>query len=367
MNGGAGCVRTSGGGTAVAVRLAGGAPLREVLGGAEAGDWLVLDAAVREVAWYRSRLLPEWEHTDPLPAELTHLGESRLALALCHRDGRVREAAVRRSARCPGLLPLIVIRCADWAEPVRERARELLREALDARTAVDLAPLILRVGCRDRGAFGIGLLEEVLGRASAGGSPRFSTTPSVPCGGSVTGWPSGTGFLARRAGSRGRPGPGHGGPGSVRHRGSHIPAGRGGCLRRGAHTTADCAQSAYPFGRASPRCGGRDGRSRRRCSSSTAPLWYVPAPGTWCGSTEAIRRPGTGSGVRHRMTLGCRPVWSSGLPSAETARTPVCCGRCSPPGGRGAGTGGGRAAGAGPRGRTTAAAAAGRSGPGGRP
>ncbi|WP_427761563.1 hypothetical protein [Streptomyces sp. DSM 41931] len=97
--------------------------MREVLGGAEAGDWLVLDAAVRGVAWCRSRLLPEWEHTDPLPAELTHLGESRLALALCHRDGRVREAAVRRSARCPGLLPLIVIRCADWAEPVRERAR----------------------------------------------------------------------------------------------------------------------------------------------------------------------------------------------------------------------------------------------------
>ncbi|MGC4917083.1 hypothetical protein, partial [Streptomyces albogriseolus] len=142
--------------------------MREALGGAEAGDWLVLDAAVREVAWYRSRLLPEWEHTDSLPAELTHLGESRLALALCHRDGRVREAAVRRSARCPGLLPLIVIRCADWAEPVRERARELLREVLDARTAVDLAPLILRVGCRDRGAFGIELLEEVLGRASRG-------------------------------------------------------------------------------------------------------------------------------------------------------------------------------------------------------
>ncbi|MGQ5228642.1 hypothetical protein [Streptomyces sp. yara] len=155
-------------GTAVAVRLAGGAPLRDTLVVADAGDWLVLDAAVREVAWYRSRLLPEWEHTDPLPADLTHLGESRLALALCHRDGRIREAAVRRSARYPGLLPLIVIRCADWAEPVRERARKLLREVLDARAAVDLAPLILRVGCRDRGSFGIELLEEVLGRAPRG-------------------------------------------------------------------------------------------------------------------------------------------------------------------------------------------------------
>lgn len=155
-------------GTAVAVRLAGGAPLRDTLVVADAGDWLVLDEAVREVAWYRSRLLPEWEHTDPLPADLTHLGESRLVLALCHRDGRIREAAVRRSARYPGLLPLIVIRCADWAEPVRERARKLLREVLDARAAGDLAPLILRVGCRDRGSFGIELLEEVLGRAPRG-------------------------------------------------------------------------------------------------------------------------------------------------------------------------------------------------------
>ncbi|MCP3771321.1 MULTISPECIES: hypothetical protein [unclassified Streptomyces] len=156
------------GGTAVAVRLAGGAPLRDALVVADPGDWLALDAGVREAAWYRSQLLPEWEHTAPLPADLTHLSESRLALALCHRDGRIREAAVRRSARHPGLLPLIVIRCADWAEPVREHAQKLLRQALDAGAAVDLAPLILRVGHRDRGTFGIELLEEVLGRAPRG-------------------------------------------------------------------------------------------------------------------------------------------------------------------------------------------------------
>ncbi|GAA2281745.1 hypothetical protein GCM10010368_59880 [Streptomyces roseiscleroticus] len=132
---------------------------------------------MREVAWYRSQLLPEWEHTDPLPADLTQLDESRLALALCHRDGRIREAAVRRSARYPGLLPLIVIRCADWAEPVRERARKRLREALDAGTAVDLAPLILLVGRRDRGIFGTELLEEVLGRAPRGRLAAFLAHP----------------------------------------------------------------------------------------------------------------------------------------------------------------------------------------------
>ncbi|WP_399895088.1 hypothetical protein ACGH7X_38625 [Streptomyces sp. BBFR51] len=159
------------GGTAVAVRLSAGAPLRDALGGAGPDDWLVLDAAVRQPAWYRSQSLPEWELTAPLPADLAHLDESRLALALCHRDGRIREAAVRRSARYSGLLPLIVIRCADWAEPVRERARKLLREALDEDTAVVLAALILHVGRRDRGAFAIALLEEALG-----GEPRGRLT-----------------------------------------------------------------------------------------------------------------------------------------------------------------------------------------------
>ncbi|MGW5255700.1 hypothetical protein ACWERW_22240 [Streptomyces sp. NPDC004012] len=155
-------------GTAAAMRLAGDAPLRSTLDVADPGDWLALDAGVREVAWYRSRLLPEWEHSAPLPVDLTQLGESRLALALCHRDGRIRQEAVGRSAPYPALLPLIVIRCADWVGPVRERARQLLREVLDVGSALDLTPLTLRVGRRDRGAFGVEVLGEVLRRASHG-------------------------------------------------------------------------------------------------------------------------------------------------------------------------------------------------------
>ena len=156
------------GGTAAAMRLAGGAPLRTALDVADPSDWLALDAGVREVAWYYPQFLPQWEHSAPLPADLSQLGESRLALALCHRDGRIRQEAVRRSARYPGLLPLVVIRCADWAGPVRERARQLLREALDVDSARDLAPLILRVGRRDRGAFGVDVLGQVLRGASHG-------------------------------------------------------------------------------------------------------------------------------------------------------------------------------------------------------
>ncbi|MGW2714406.1 hypothetical protein ACWC4J_36380, partial [Streptomyces sp. NPDC001356] len=90
---------------------------------------------MREVAGHRPHFLPGWEHPDPLPADLTQLGESRLALALCHRDGRIRQEALRQSVQHPGLLPLVVIRCADWVGPVREHAGQLLREALN----VDLA------------------------------------------------------------------------------------------------------------------------------------------------------------------------------------------------------------------------------------
>ncbi|WP_330342214.1 hypothetical protein [Streptomyces sp. NBC_00557] len=155
-------------GTAAVMRLAAGAPLGSTLDVADPSDWLALDAQVREVAWYRPRLLPEWEYAAPLPADLTQLGESRLALALCHRDGRIREEAVRRSAQYPGLMPLVVIRCADWAGPVRECARQLLREALNVESALTLAPLILRVGRRDRGDFGVDELGQVLRRASRG-------------------------------------------------------------------------------------------------------------------------------------------------------------------------------------------------------
>ncbi|MFE0130287.1 hypothetical protein ACFWY6_01635 [Streptomyces sp. NPDC059037] len=153
-------------GAAAAVRLAEGASLRSVVAVADCGAWLWLDAGAREVSWYQGVPLPDWERTAPLHSDLRQLGESGLALALCHRDGRIRQAAIRQSRPYPDLLPLIAIRCADWAAPVRERAGKLLREALTPQTAADLAPLILRLGRRDRGDFGIGLLADALRQAN---------------------------------------------------------------------------------------------------------------------------------------------------------------------------------------------------------
>ncbi|MGY4976011.1 hypothetical protein ACWCYL_02370 [Streptomyces sp. 900105755] len=151
-----------GDGTAVAVRLAEGAAPGDVIDGADPAGWLALDAGARS-----------WQLRDALPSgaeaggeHRAALTESRAALALCHRDGRIRQAALETSARFPALLPLVVIRCADWVAPVRERARQLLRATLDADAAVSLAPLILLVGRRGRGAFGVEVLADVLRGAS---------------------------------------------------------------------------------------------------------------------------------------------------------------------------------------------------------
>ncbi|MGW1536185.1 hypothetical protein [Streptomyces aureus] len=159
-------IRDIDGGMTAATRLAGGAPLETTLDVTDPGDWLALDAAVREVAWYRGAAKPDGHPSLPLPADLDGFDESRLALALCHRNGWTRQGAVSRAVRYPRLLPLVVVRSADWAGPVREAARQVLRETLDADSAVRVAPLLLRVGRRERGAFGTELLGRVLRGAS---------------------------------------------------------------------------------------------------------------------------------------------------------------------------------------------------------
>ncbi|KUM89913.1 MULTISPECIES: hypothetical protein [Streptomyces] len=174
---------TSGNGAAAAVRLAEGAALREAVDTADPAAWTALDAGVREIAWRSDepRWLPAWERTEAgraLPEALADGSGARpltaewLALGLCHRQGRIRAAALERAARRPELLPLLVVRCSDWAPPVRAEARRLLAEVLDAESAVRLLPLILRVGRRDRGDVVIGLATRLLRAA-----PRGTLTP----------------------------------------------------------------------------------------------------------------------------------------------------------------------------------------------
>ncbi|WP_405886570.1 hypothetical protein OG739_11435 [Streptomyces longwoodensis] len=158
-------------GEAAAVRLARGEAVQGVLDGDDPRAWLALDAGVRRAAWWcAGAQRAEWERVAPLPDDPAGLDAPRYALALCHRDGRVREAAVRGVAAHPSLLPLLVVRAADWGAPVRQAARQVLRELVDGDavgeggpgTVVGLAPVILLVGRRERGAFGVALLDEVL-------------------------------------------------------------------------------------------------------------------------------------------------------------------------------------------------------------
>ncbi|WP_416978824.1 hypothetical protein [Streptomyces sp. T028] len=166
-------------GAAAARLLAEGAELRDVLDVGVPAAWLELDAGVRWDQWYYAQyILPAWEHSTggrTLTAALRSgapLTESQLALALCHRDGRIRGAVLGRVRSHPALLPLLVLRCSDWAKPVRDEARGWLGELLDAERAATLLPLIVRVGWRQRGDFGAELADRLLRAA-----PRDLLTP----------------------------------------------------------------------------------------------------------------------------------------------------------------------------------------------
>ncbi|WP_351224087.1 hypothetical protein [Streptomyces sp. NPDC002133] len=96
----------------VVERIAQGAPVHAALDVGDPAAWLDFDAEVR---FQR----PSIRETGA--AGTTH--RPALALALCHRDGRIRESALVQAAARPDLLPLIVVRTADWAAPVRGRTR----------------------------------------------------------------------------------------------------------------------------------------------------------------------------------------------------------------------------------------------------
>ncbi|GAA2084182.1 hypothetical protein GCM10009801_45110 [Streptomyces albiaxialis] len=106
---------------------------------APAREWVAHDEAVRRDT-YRLPARPE----DP-------------ALALCHGNGRVREAALRGPGVPRALLPLVVVRCADWAGPVREAAREVLDRSGAGELAA-VAHVVLRLAGRRHGGYAAELL-----------------------------------------------------------------------------------------------------------------------------------------------------------------------------------------------------------------
>lgn len=154
-------------------RLAAGDAVDQALDVTDPDAWIGVDVGVRELAWRRPelfhsnaslsgwRLSWDWDASWPTVTWSRRPGDAELALALCHRDGRIREAALAHAEERPALSALIVIRCADWAGPVRERARALLATVPAHRLAAHAA-LILRIGRRPRGGFAQELLTEAL-------------------------------------------------------------------------------------------------------------------------------------------------------------------------------------------------------------
>ncbi|MFC1443157.1 HEAT repeat domain-containing protein [Streptacidiphilus sp. N1-10] len=126
--------------------------------------WIDFDQAVRTgSAWWTVRAS---ETNDRLHALLP--GGWQWAVSVCSRDGLKREAALledRLPHGHPALLPLLVVRCSDWAPPVRHRAEQRLARAL-----ADAAPGDLGLACatawacqpRSRGAVAVRLTADRL-------------------------------------------------------------------------------------------------------------------------------------------------------------------------------------------------------------
>ncbi|WP_426403251.1 hypothetical protein ACN9M0_06215 [Streptomyces sp. R-07] len=169
--------------TTGATRLARGTPLASAIDTSDPNAWTGLDLGVRELARTRPSALPShswatgrrfhWSWDAPLPTlNLKHREPEgpELAVALCHPDGRIREAALRRAADLPApdlqpLLPLVALRCSDWVAVVREVARGLLGGALPAAgpgAVAVLAPVVMRTAARRRGDAARALLQAAL-------------------------------------------------------------------------------------------------------------------------------------------------------------------------------------------------------------
>ncbi|MGW6982835.1 hypothetical protein ACWGE1_25915 [Streptomyces sp. NPDC054932] len=123
------------------------AQTRLPLPGSPAAEWIAFDHAVR-----RDHC---WSYASPV--------ETPDAVRLCHRDGRIREGALRAPSPLPA--ELVAIRCTDWVPAVRKQARRVLAAALaddPAGTLRRLTPVVMRLGRREQGAWALERFEAVL-------------------------------------------------------------------------------------------------------------------------------------------------------------------------------------------------------------
>ncbi|MEU2157499.1 hypothetical protein ABZ532_21175 [Streptomyces sp. NPDC019396] len=160
-------------------RLTAGVPVRLALDVADERVWTGLDRVVRECAITRPGTLPSAARMDgrrplwrPRPP-----GECEVVLGLCHPKERIRYAALTWAAGRPALLPLVAVRCSDWAGPVRERARALLTdelESVEGGALENLTVLVVRLARRWHGEFARELVDRHLRQARHRATVRSS-------------------------------------------------------------------------------------------------------------------------------------------------------------------------------------------------
>jgi hypothetical protein len=134
----------------------------DALGSAEARWWLAVDEALREQWWSA----PRWSRS--LAADLADRGVELLHLVIagCHRDGRIREAAVAHLAdhAHPAALAVLTLRTVDWVAEVRQRARVAVQDWLSSSqgSLAQLAEMAFALRGRGEGAWLAERVEGVL-------------------------------------------------------------------------------------------------------------------------------------------------------------------------------------------------------------
>ncbi len=133
-----------------AVRLA----AVDALGAAEPRWWIALDEALRQRWWW----VPRWARiTAAALADADDLDLLRLALAGCHPDGHLREAAVAHLAGQdhPAAVALVAVRTCDWVRQVRDGARTVATSwfspPADGSVLVTATPMALALRNRREG------------------------------------------------------------------------------------------------------------------------------------------------------------------------------------------------------------------------
>ncbi|QNE78691.1 hypothetical protein F0344_32495 [Streptomyces finlayi] len=168
-------------------RLLRGQPLSAALDTVDPEAWVDLDRRIRSATARRGEArsahwaaAPRWDdEAHDVTWSRFPPSEPENAIVLCHHRWQAREAALAFTVGRPGLLPLLLLRCADGHPQVRGRARRLTERALEAAgaPASQLVALALRLSLRPHGDWALDRVVAAAGPLPRGLSAPFHVSP----------------------------------------------------------------------------------------------------------------------------------------------------------------------------------------------